>query len=196
MKYSTIKRILDLFFIVLASPLLIVIVIIVSLVIKIENNYEPIFFIQERMGKYNKPFNLYKFRTMNSKNNTYNTWTAKGDIRISRIGKILRKTRIDEIPQFYNVLKNDMSIIGPRPEQTHLANELAERYGKIFLERHNVLPGITGYAQVEYGYVGDFESWKKKLEYDLYYIKNIGLLMDTKIFFQTFIVLIKMFGSR
>ena len=196
MNYSQLKRLLDLFFLVIISPLILVLVIIVSIILKIENFNDKVFFTQERVGKNNKTFNLYKFRTMNSENNSKDNWTKEDDSRISRIGKVLRKTRIDEIPQFYNVFRNEMSLIGPRPEQTHLAEALYVKYGENFSKRHSVLPGITGYAQINFGYVGDFENWGKKIDYDLYYINHFGLILDIKIFFRTFLVLLKMFGSR
>ena len=196
MNYSQLKRLLDLFFLVIISPLILVLVIIVSIILKIETFNDKVFFTQERVGKNNKTFNLYKFRTMNSENNSKDNWTKEDDSRISRIGKVLRKTRIDEIPQFYNVFRNEMSLIGPRPEQTHLAESLYVKYGESFSKRHSVLPGITGYAQINFGYVSDFENWGKKIDYDLYYINHFGLILDIKIFFRTFLVLLKMFGSR
>ena len=183
MNYSQLKRVLDLLFLVILSPLILVLVIIVSIILKIENFNDEVFFTQERVGKNNKIFNLYKFRSMNSENNSKDNWTKEDDSRISRVGKILRKTRIDEIPQFYNVFRNEMSLIGPRPEQTHLAEALYVQYGENFSKRHSVLPGITGYAQINFGYVGDFESWEKKIDYDLYYINHFGLILDIKIFF-------------
>ncbi len=196
MTYIHFKRLLDLFFLILISPLLIFLIVFISFMNKILYYNEDIFFIQKRIGKNSKPFELYKFRTMKSKGNTHNDWTQDNDTRITFFGQFLRKTRLDEIPQFYNILKNDMSLIGPRPEQVHLVQQLIDKYGNSFSKRHNVLPGITGFAQINYGYVGDFDAWRKKLDYDLHYVDNISFFLDIKIFVKTFIVLLKMYGSR
>ena len=195
MYYSQIKRVLDILFLLFVLPIIIPTSLMVFILLKLESFNESVFFIQERLGKDNKPFKIIKFRTMYSANNSKNNWTEKNDSRITVFGKILRRTRIDEIPQFFNILKNDMSLIGPRPEQVHLAAQLQKKYAN-FSERHKVLPGITGLAQVEFGYVGDFDDWKKKLDYDLDYVKRYGLIIDIKVFLKTFIVLIKRLGSR
>ena len=196
MRYKHLKRVLDLFFLISISPIVISLILLISVINKIFYPYNDIFFIQKRVGKDSSYFYLYKFRTMKSKNNVENNWTKKKDERITIFGQFLRRTRLDEIPQFYNILKNEMSLIGPRPEQVHLVHELIKKYGSNFSKRHNVLPGITGFAQVNYGYVGDFDAWEKKLDYDLYYVDNINFILDVKIFFKTFIILLKMYGSR
>lgn len=111
-------------------------------------------------------------------------WAVKNDARITKFGKFLRKTRIDEIPQFWNVLKGDMSLIGPRPERPEFVSEL-EKQIPLYAIRHVIKPGLTGWAQVMYPYASSIEEQKKKLRYDLYYIKKRGLFMDFKIVIKT-----------
>ncbi len=149
-------------------------------------NRGKLFYSQERVGKYAKPFNIYKFRTMpdNSEQNGPQ-WTQKGDIRIPRFGKFLRRTRIDEFPQFYNILKGEMSVIGPRPERPVFVKELTEMM-PFYKTRHIVKPGLTGWAQVKAKYGSSHDDSLEKLQYDLYYIKHRGLFLDLDILLKTF----------
>lgn len=195
MKYQFVKRILDYLFIIVLSPIIFFIIILFSFLIKLFNPKDKIFFIQERVGYKKKVFKIFKFRTMYSTTES-NLFTSDNDPRIDRFGVYLRKLRIDEVPQFINIFLGDMSLIGPRPEQVHFVKELSKKYGKRFDTRHDVLPGITGLAQVEHGYVADFDDYSKKIDYDLLYVENISLLQDIKIFFKTFQIVLFKVGSR
>lgn len=145
----------------------------------------PLIFKQERVGLHNKPFWMYKFRSMEVQPETEEKkgWTKKDDPRVTKIGKLLRKTSIDELPQFFNVLKGDMSLVGPRPERPFFVEKFKEEIPR-YMIKHQVRPGITGWAQVN-GYRGD-SSIKKRIEYDLYYIENWSMAFDFKILFLTF----------
>ena len=195
MQYQSVKKVLDYLFLVVMSPIIFLIIIFFSFLIKLFNPKDKIFFIQERVGYKEKVFKIFKFRTMYS-NSESNLFTSDNDTRIDRLGVYLRKLRIDEVPQFINILLGDMSLIGPRPEQVHFVKELSKKYGKRFDTRHDVLPGITGLAQVEHGYVADFDDYSKKIDYDLFYVKNMSLLQDIWIFFKTFQIVFFKIGSR
>jgi Undecaprenyl-phosphate glucose phosphotransferase len=178
------KRTMDIigsvFAIVLFSPIMII----TSIAVKLTSK-GPLIFKQERVGLHNKSFKMYKFRSMEVQNDAEEKkgWTTKNDPRVTRIGKILRKTSIDELPQFFNVLKGDMSLIGPRPERPLFVEKFKEEIPR-YMIKHQVRPGITGWAQVN-GYRGD-SSIKKRIEYDLYYIENWTIMLDLKILFLTF----------
>lgn len=195
MQYKLLKRILDLFFLIILSPIILLVIIFFSILIKLFSPKDKIFFIQERVGYKKKVFKIFKFRTMYSDTEN-DLFTSNNDPRIDYLGSYLRRLRIDEVPQFVNILLGDMSLIGPRPEQIHFVQQLSKRYGKRFNERHKVLPGITGLAQVEHGYVADFDDYSKKIDYDLLYVNNISLSQDIKIFFKTFKVIFLKIGSR
>tara|TARA_B100001057_G_scaffold144139_2_gene143951 strand:+ start:27545 stop:28132 length:588 start_codon:yes stop_codon:yes gene_type:complete len=195
MKYKHTKRILDLLFCVITFPLVITIIFFAGLLNKILHVNEKIFFIQKRIGYKNRHFNIYKIRTMSSYGAS-NNFASQKDFRVDKYGLFLRKYRIDELPQFLNIFKGDMSLIGPRPEQVHIVDDLVKKYGNKFYKRHDVLPGITGLSQVEFGYVANYEDYFHKLEYDLEYVKNFNFITDLKIFFKTFGVILFKFGSR
>lgn len=146
----------------------------------------PIFYKQERVGRYGATFNVYKFRTMrvDAEQNGVPQWAAARDPRITRIGSFLRMTRIDELPQVINVLRGDMSFVGPRPERPFFVQSLT-RDIPFYSERHRVRPGITGWAQINYPYGASIEDAKAKLSYDLYYIKNYSFLFDLLIILST-----------
>ncbi len=148
-------------------------------------NRGPLFYIQERVGEKGRTFKIYKLRTMivNAEANGA-VWAMKNDKRITPFGKLLRNTRLDESPQFFNILKGDMSIIGPRPERPEFVKKLEEEIPYYGL-RHVIKPGITGWAQVKYPYAGSVEEQEKKLRYDLYYIKEQSLFIDFKILIKT-----------
>lgn len=155
------------------------------------NSPGPVFFIQERSGLHGEPFKLFKFRTMyvDAEKKTGPVWAGKDDPRITSVGKFLRKVRIDEIPQFLNVLKGEMSIVGPRPERPYFVEKLSEQI-PYYKRRLKVRPGITGWAQVKHKYDESFEDVKKKLKFDLFYIENISLKMDVKILLRTILVVL------
>jgi sugar transferase (PEP-CTERM system associated) len=145
----------------------------------------PIFYFQPRMGLDAKPFRIYKFRSMrNASANVTPSWTGDHDPRITRVGRYLRVFRLDELPQFLNVLRGDMSLIGPRPEQPYFCKMLEEKI-PYFAFRHSVRPGITGWAQVKYGYGATTEDAWRKVELDLFYIKHFSFLLDVAIIFET-----------
>ena len=144
----------------------------------------PVIFCQERVGLHNKPFKMYKFRSMavQSAAKEKSQWTTPGDPRVTPIGRFIRKTSIDELPQLFNVLKGDMSLVGPRPERPFFVEKFKEEIPR-YMIKHQVRPGMTGWAQVN-GYRGN-TSIRKRIEYDLYYIENWTLSFDIKILFLT-----------
>jgi lipopolysaccharide/colanic/teichoic acid biosynthesis glycosyltransferase len=145
-----------------------------------------VLFKQERLGENLKPFTLMKFRTMvvDAEKECGPVWSSECDPRVTKVGKVLRKTRLDEIPQLINVLKGDMSFVGPRPIRKHFADMLAEKI-PYYRMRFLVKPGVTGWAQVKHDYAGSEEGQAEKLEYDLFYIQNQSLLFDLYIFLKT-----------
>ena len=146
----------------------------------------PALFRQARLGRYAHDFTLYKFRSMraDAEEGSGPVWASEEDPRITRVGDFLRKTRIDEIPQLYNVLLGDMSLVGPRPEREHFVEQLAEGI-PWFRQRHLVKPGITGWAQINYPYGNTVEDARQKLQYDLFYIKYSSILFDISILVNT-----------
>ena len=144
----------------------------------------PVIFKQERVGLHNKPFIMYKFRSMQvqSKAKERTGWTTKNDARVTGVGKFMRKTSIDELPQLFNVLKGEMSLIGPRPERPQFVEKFREEIPR-YMVKHQVRPGMTGWAQVN-GYRGD-TSIRKRIDCDLYYIENWTMGLDIKILFMT-----------
>ncbi len=179
-----IKRIIDiagsLFGIILTSPIMLLAAVFVKC-----SSPGPIIFKQERVGLHNKPFYMYKFRSMElqSPKEEKKAWTVKDDPRVTKIGKILRKTSLDELPQLFNILKGDMSLVGPRPERPLFVEKFKEEIPR-YMVKHQVRPGLTGWAQVN-GLRGD-TSIQKRIEYDIYYIENWTLGFDIKIIFMTF----------
>jgi sugar transferase (PEP-CTERM system associated) len=146
----------------------------------------PVFFRQERLGRFGRTFQVLKLRTMldDAESDSGPTFTSHRDPRITRVGRFLRMTRLDEVPQYWNILVGDMSIVGPRPERPEFMDVLTSRY-PLFQLRVARKPGLTGWAQVRYGYVNDIEEFEQKLGLDLYYVKHRSLLMDLSIVLQT-----------
>ena len=147
----------------------------------------PVLFKQERIGLHNKPFQMYKFRSMVQQTDEEEKkgWTVKDDPRVTKVGAFLRKTSLDELPQLFNILKGDMSLVGPRPERPQFVEKFKEEIPR-YMIKHQVRPGLTGWAQVN-GYRGD-TSIRKRVEYDIYYIENWTLGMDIKILFMTLFI--------
>jgi sugar transferase (PEP-CTERM system associated) len=167
------------------------IIIVTAILIKLESR-GPVFYKQERVGKNGRPFVLTKFRSMRvDAEKEGPVWAAKGDDRTTRVGRIIRKVRVDEIPQFWNIIKGDMNFVGPRPERPHFVAQLAEEI-PYYEQRHLIAPGLTGWAQIKYPYGASIEDARQKLQYDLFYIKNHGLVFDAIILFET--VKIILFG--
>ncbi|MBL8030440.1 MAG: sugar transferase [Candidatus Doudnabacteria bacterium] len=180
--YNFIKRLLDIFFGFVGSALFLLSFPIVALLTKLTSP-GSILFVQERVGKHGKIFKVYKYRTMRAGTKT-DTWTSVNDSRVTSFGKFLRKSRIDEWPQFFNLLIGNMSLVGPRPEQPNIVEDLRKQI-PFYDERHLVKPGITGWAQINNIYAGSEEETRLKLQYDLYYIKHRGLLFDLEIILKT-----------
>ncbi|MFO7963719.1 MAG: TIGR03013 family PEP-CTERM/XrtA system glycosyltransferase [Desulfobacterales bacterium] len=169
---------------------------VVSLLIKVDSR-GPVIFSQERMGKNMKPYRIYKFRSMvaDAEKESGPVWAKDDDDRITRVGKWIRKLRIDEVPQLWNVLKSDMSFVGPRPERPYFVSRL-ESLIPYYGERFSVKPGITGWAQVCYGYGASVEDAIEKLNYDLFYIKNMSSFLDMVIILKTVKIVLFGRGSR
>lgn len=192
------ERIMD---IVLSLMLLVValpIMLLTALAIKLEEGIRaPVFYSQERVGLNGKTFFLHKFRSMrtDAEKDGKAIWARENDDRVTRVGQFIRNTRIDELPQVLNVLRNQMSFVGPRPERPQFVDELAETI-PFFKERHRVKPGLTGWAQLCYPYGASKEDSEQKLQYDLYYIKNHGLFFDIYILVRTVEVVLLGKGVR
>ncbi len=171
---------------IILSPLLILLAILISI-----SGKGPVIYSQDRIGRNGKPFAIYKFRSM-----AYDAESGKpllsgsNEERVTRIGKFLRKYRIDEIPNFINVVKGDMSIVGPRPERKYFIDQIIVRAPE-YMELHKVKPGITSWGQVRYGYASNVDEMIERLKYDLYYLKNRSLWFDLKIVLQTFGTILK-----
>jgi len=159
-------------------------------------NRGPLFYSQDRVGENNKQFSIIKFRTMivDAEKKSGPQFAQKNDARITKVGNVLRKTRLDELPQFWNILRGDINLIGPRPERAFFVDELSKQI-PFFKLRNAVKPGLTGWAQVKHHYASDFDDTLVKLQYDLYYIKHRSLLLDLIIIFKTIAVMIKFKGT-
>jgi len=184
------KRLMDIAVSLLILIVSIPVIIITAIAIKLESK-GPIIFKQERIGLNGKPFNVYKFRSMvnDAEKKSGPVWSSKNDPRITKVGKIIRKIRVDEIPQMYNVLKGEMSLVGPRPERKYFIEQLSKEI-PLYKRRLKVRPGVTCWAQVKHKYDETIEDVKTKLNYDLFYIENISIRMDLKILFRTIFVVL------
>jgi exopolysaccharide biosynthesis polyprenyl glycosylphosphotransferase len=193
--YRSTKRILESILIIASIPLWLPLVLTFAIAIKLESK-GPAFFIQRRVGQGGKEFNMVKLRSMCLDSEACGAqFAGENDPRITRIGKFIRKVRIDEIPQFINVLKGDMALIGPRPEQEAFVKEF-EKSIPLYTLRHVVKPGITGWAQVTHGYADDEDSTKEKLAHDFYYVKNLSLWLDLIVVVKTIKTMLSGFGAR
>lgn len=188
--FDTIKRIIDIIFGSVGMIILAAFTPLIFIGVKLTSR-GALFFSQQRVGLSGRSFLLYKFRTMDSAA-VNDIWTKPGDTRITTFGKFLRATRLDELPQSWNILKGDMSIVGPRPEQVHIVEQLRQDI-PYYDERHIVKPGLTGWAQLHV-YAASIEETKRKLQYDLYYIKHRSLLFDTEIILKTIYNIITLSG--
>jgi sugar transferase (PEP-CTERM system associated) len=193
---SVAKRIFD----ILASGVLLLLtvplVMITALLVKMESK-GPAFYRQTRVGLFGQDFDILKLRSMRVDAEVAGTavWAEKDDPRITRVGRIIRKLRIDELPQVWTVLKGEMSFVGPRPERPTFVAELAQQM-PYYAERHMVKPGITGWAQINYPYGASMDDARHKLEYDLYYAKNYTPFLDVVILLQTIRVVLFPEGAR
>jgi len=193
--YRTRKRLLDIGLILLTAPITVPLIMLAMLAVLVTMG-RPVMFIQQRAGLAGQPFRMYKLRTMRpvALDDAART-TSVGDDRITPVGRIFRRYRIDELPQLWNVLRGQMSIIGPRPEWTVLSEQYTAEL-PVYAYRHLVRPGITGWAQVRGGYAGDLAETRVKVGYDLFYIKNLSFSMDVHILVRTVWTLISGAGAR
>lgn len=189
------KRFIDLVFSITALILLLPVLILVAIAVKI-NSSGPVLYKQKRVGKNGRIFTIYKFRTMvkNAEKLTGPVWAGEKDPRITAVGRVLRKTRLDEIPQLINVMIGNMSLVGPRPERPYFVDRLKQKY-PFYTRRLKVQPGITGWAQVKGKYDTTIENVKEKLDYDLFYIENMSLRMDIRILLFTIAVMLRFKGQ-
>jgi sugar transferase (PEP-CTERM system associated) len=191
-----VKRVFDLVLSILFLAVGWPVFLFVAIAIKLDTP-GPVLLRQERVGERGRTFTLLKFRTMveNAETLTGPVWATEKDPRITRVGRWLRKIRLDEFPQILNVIKGEMSFIGPRPERPHFVTQLQ---GKIpyYAQRHTIKPGITGWAQVRYSYGATFEDAEEKLQYDLYYVKNMSLFLDMLILLYSIQVVLFGKGAR
>jgi sugar transferase (PEP-CTERM system associated) len=166
-----------------------------ALAILVESGF-PIFYRQERVGLNGKTFNVIKFRSMrnDAEKDGRPRWAKAGDSRITRVGRILRKLRVDELPQLFSVFRGDMSLVGPRPERPYFVDQLTKEI-PFYAARHSIKPGVTGWAQVRYHYGASVEDAAEKLQYDLYYVKNQSLLLDLKVLLGTVSVVLLAKGA-
>jgi sugar transferase (PEP-CTERM system associated) len=191
-----VKRLFDIVFSLLlllaASPTMIV----TAVLIVLESGF-PVLYRQERVGQGGRVFRVLKFRSMrtDAEQDGKPRWAASNDDRVTRVGRVIRKLRIDELPQLFNVLKGDMSLVGPRPERPFFVDQLS---GEIpfYAARHSVKPGVTGWAQVRYHYGSTVEDAVQKLQYDLYYVKNHSLFLDLVVLFETVGVVLTGAGAQ
>ena len=193
---TVVKRLFDivcaLILIILASP----IILLTGILILIESG-GPVLYLQERVGLNGRLFNVVKFRSMriDAEQDGQPRWAAAQDDRVTRVGRILRKLRIDELPQLFSVLSGDMSLVGPRPERPYFVDKLTQEL-PYFAVRQSVKPGVTGWAQVRYHYGASVEDSAEKLQYDLYYVKNHTLFLDLVILFETVGVVLTAKGAQ
>ncbi|MBN1493253.1 MAG: TIGR03013 family PEP-CTERM/XrtA system glycosyltransferase [Candidatus Omnitrophica bacterium] len=191
-----VKRALDFSCALIGLIMLMPLLVLTAILIKLESK-GPVFFVQERVGRWEKPFMLYKFRSMrkDAEKQSGPVWAEAEDPRITRIGKIIRKTRIDELPQLWNVLKGEMSIVGPRPERRFFVEQLKKKI-PYYTQRFVVKPGLTGWAQILFMYGSSEEDAAEKLRHELYYIKNMSTIMDLVIMFGTLKIVILGRGAQ
>ena len=178
---------------VLASPLMLL----VAVIVKLESPRDPILYHQERVGLNGKVFTIHKFRTMraDAEAGTGPIWSRANDTRVTSVGRFMRKTRLDEIPQLWNVLSGEMSLIGPRPERPSFVEQLTQQI-PFYGQRHVVKPGLTGWAQVRYSYGASVEDAVEKMQYDLFYVKNLSMRFDLVIAFETVKTVLLRRGAR
>lgn len=191
-----VKRIFDLTVSALILLVSIPVMLLTAVLILLESGF-PLLYRQERVGQGGRVFTIFKFRSMaqNAEKDGTPQWAQEGDTRVTLVGRVIRKLRIDELPQIINVFKGDMSFVGPRPERPFFVNQLIEQV-PYYASRHSIKPGITGWAQVRYPYGASLEDAVEKLQYDLYYVKNHTFFLDLLILFQTALVVLFGKGAR
>ena len=190
------RRALDLLLVVTSLPVTVPLLAATALAIRV-GSQGPVLFWQERVGQGGEPFHMAKFRSMHvgHEGETSAVFADEDDDRVTPVGQFIRRSRLDELPQLWNVLKGDMSLVGPRPEQVRLADHFADAL-PLYSARHRVPPGITGWAQVLQGYAATVDETRQKLEYDLYYVKHQSVFLDLLILYLTVKTLLTGFGAR
>lgn len=192
--YLFVKRIMDIVIILISLPVVLIIVLVAILAIRLESKGSVIY-TQKRIGQGGKSFTMFKLRSMRQANSTKAQMASLNDDRITKVGKFIRKFRIDELPQCYNILRGEMSFIGPRPEQRSFVEQFNDSI-PFYRYRHIVKPGLSGWAQVTHGYASDEDETRVKLEHDFYYIKNFSLTLDLLIVIKTIQTMLTGFGAR
>ena len=189
------KRVTDVMISLVALLLSLPLLLLIAAAIAVESG-APVIFRQWRVGLRGRPFEMLKFRSMQrDADENGPQWAVEGDPRVTRVGRFIRRYRLDELPQMFNVLRGEMSLVGPRPEQPQLS-ELLENEIPLFAERYTIRPGITGWAQIKYQYGSSVEETKTKLEYDLFYIKHLSLWIDFVIWLETAKVILSGRGAK
>ncbi len=180
------KRVIDIVLVLLSVPIALYLGGLVALIIKLSDPRAPVFYSQERVGRFGRIFRIHKFRTMTvgAEQGREAAWSPDNDPRITWAGKSLRKYRLDELPQLWDVLMGEMSLVGPRPERPELVEKLAKVI-PYYRERENIPPGLTGWAQIRYPYGATIEDARMKLEFDLYYLQNLSVALDLRIILRT-----------
>ncbi|NNF64262.1 MAG: sugar transferase [Acidimicrobiia bacterium] len=192
--YEPLKRLLDVVAVVVMAPIAIVLSAVAWVLVRVDAG-QPVLFRQRRVGRNGEPFIVYKFRTMQIDAEAEGPrFAVERDDRVTRIGRFLRKSRIDELPQLWNILRGDLSLVGPRPEQEAFVAAFAEKI-PFYMHRHLVRPGLTGWSQVNYGY-GGAEDTEDKLAYDLYYAKHMSIWLDAQIIGKTIWTVVSGSGAR
>lgn len=181
-----IKRLVDIMASLVAGIVFLPVSLVVAALIKLSEPRSPVFYTQTRVGQFGRLFRIYKFRTMKpmAEAETGAVWASADDARITRIGRVLRRFRLDEVPQFINILRGEMSLVGPRPERPEIIRDLEDKV-PFYSEREIVPPGLTGWAQIRYPYGSNIEDTRRKLEYDLFYIKHLSLSLDLQVLLST-----------
>ena len=192
--YTVCKRLIDIVGVLVVAPIVLPLMLFTAIAIRLDSP-GPAVFVQNRVGLGNRDFRIYKFRSMRTDAEADGARLAcDGDDRITRVGAFIRKTRLDELPQLWNVLKGDMSLIGPRPEQRVFVDQFDAEI-PFYIYRHVVRPGITGWAQVMQGYAGDADATRVKIQHDFYYIKHFSLWLDILIVFKTMRIVLTGWGA-
>jgi exopolysaccharide biosynthesis polyprenyl glycosylphosphotransferase len=188
---QVVKRLIDIVVSAIVLILFMPMFIIIALAIKLTSK-GPVFYKQERIGLHGNPFIIYKFRSMrtNAEEDGKPLLSSENDERVTRVGRFIRKYRLDEFPQFFNVLKGDMSLVGPRPERQYFADKIISR-APVYRHLHKVRPGITSWGQVKFGYAENVDEMIERMKYDIIYIENMSLALDFKILFYTIYTIIK-----
>lgn len=193
--YMLVKRLLDILCVLAVLPFALPLMLLTAIAIRLES-VGNVLFVQNRVGQGGREFKIYKFRSMRTDSEQNGAQLAQvGDSRITRVGSFIRKTRLDELPQFFNILKGDMSLIGPRPEQKVFVEQF-EKSIPFYQYRHIVKPGLSGWAQVTQGYAGNTDETQVKIEHDFYYIKHFSFSLDVLIMFKTVKIILTGFGAR